>query len=228
MEGVKSRDLTVSARRIAAIVVAIGFHLILLIGLLRPIAPRMDTTPEMESSEAVLKVRFVSLTRLTPTPPASPTSQKTSVKEKIPPPVQRATHVAVRPPATGSTGVPSPPVADTPATPDQYTNGQTTSGDGGFRDRILNARHSQGIHGVPGSDRRVAPGIELTDPMNQGIGSVMRNAQRLFGVTNHHCIDVDVWQHLTPDELKERHLTAADVEKESQKYNCNRPLGLNF
>ncbi|WP_239951097.1 hypothetical protein [Dyella terrae] len=64
--------------------------------------------------------------------------------------------------------------------------------------------------------------------MNQGIGSVMRNAQRLFGVTNHHCIDVDVWQHLTPDELKERHLTAADVEKESQKYNCNRPLGLNF
>ncbi len=101
-------------------------------------------------------------------------------------------------------------------------------GDGGFRDRMLNAQHSQGVRGVPGSDRRVVPGIELTDPMSQGVGSVVRSAQRLFGVTSHHCIDVDVWQHLTPDELIERHLTAADVEKESQKYNCNRPLGLNF
>ncbi|MFC4529101.1 hypothetical protein ISN76_18840 [Dyella halodurans] len=64
--------------------------------------------------------------------------------------------------------------------------------------------------------------------MDQGIGSVMRSAQRLFGVTNRHCIDVDVWQHLSPDELKDRHLTAADVERESEKYNCNRPLGLNF
>jgi hypothetical protein len=71
-------------------------------------------------------------------------------------------------------------------------------------------------------------GVELTNPRDQGIGSVMRSAQRLFGVTNHHCVDVGVWQHLTEDELKDRHLSAADVEKASQKYNCNRPLGLSF
>lgn len=93
---------------------------------------------------------------------------------------------------------------------------------------MINAQHSQGIRGVPGTDRRFAPGIDLTDPMDQGVGSLVRGAQRLFGVTNRHCIDVDVWQHLTPDELKERHLTAAEVEKQSEKYNCNRPLGLNF
>lgn len=223
MGEVKSKDLTVSARRITAMVVAIGCHLILLMALLRPATPRTDMTSATESSAAALKARFVSLQRVTPMP------QKTSVTEKMPPPAKHVTQVAVHPPQAGSTGVPSPPVApDTPSAPDQYTSGQATTGDGGFRDRILNAEHSQGVRGVPGSDRRIAPGIELTDPMNQGVGSVVRSAQRLFGVTNHHCIDVDVWQHLSPDELKERHLTAADVEKESQKYNCNRPLGLNF
>nr|WP_199043297.1 hypothetical protein [Dyella sp. ASV24] len=210
-------------------VVAIGCHLILLMALLRPAAPRTDMTSAMESSEAVLKARFVSLRRLTPMPPASPVPRKTSVKERTSTPAHHITQAAIPPIQTGSISVPSPPVApDTPSAPDSYTSGQTTMGDGGFRDRMLNAQHSQGVRGVPGSDRRVVPGIELTDPMSQGVGSVVRSAQRLFGVTSHHCIDVDVWQHLTPDELIERHLTAADVEKESQKYNCNRPLGLNF
>jgi len=93
---------------------------------------------------------------------------------------------------------------------------------------MSDAQNAQRIRGVPGTDRRVAPGIELTAPMDQGIGSVLRNAQRLFGVSNRHCIDVDVWRHLSPDQLKDRHLTAADVERESDKYQCNRPPGLNF
>ncbi|QNK02125.1 hypothetical protein [Dyella telluris] len=103
-----------------------------------------------------------------------------------------------------------------------------TDGDGGFRDRMRNAQHVQDIHGVPGSDRAVAPGMALINPMDQGIGAVVRNAQRLFGVADHHCIDVDVWLHLSADELIARHLTVADVDKVSEKYHCNRPMGLNF
>lgn len=93
---------------------------------------------------------------------------------------------------------------------------------------MSDAQHSQGIRGVPGSDRRVVQGIQLTDPMNQGIGAVVRSAQRLFGVTNRHCIDVEVWQQLSPEELIARHLTEEDVKNESEKYECNRPKGLNF
>ncbi|HEY4091700.1 MAG TPA: hypothetical protein VGN46_09315 [Luteibacter sp.] len=68
----------------------------------------------------------------------------------------------------------------------------------------------------------------MTDPRNQGIGAVMRNAQRLFGVTNKHCIDVEVWSSLSTEELVARHLTPADVKAANAKYECNRPLGLSF
>jgi hypothetical protein len=64
--------------------------------------------------------------------------------------------------------------------------------------------------------------------MNQGVGAVMRNAQRLFGITDHHCIDVEVWQSLSPEALSARHLSPSDVRGEDEKYNCNRPLGLSF
>jgi hypothetical protein len=100
--------------------------------------------------------------------------------------------------------------------------------DGGFQQRLQEAQHGDAIHGVPGSDVRLAPGITLTDPRNQGIGAVMRNAQRLFGVTSKHCIDVDVWSKLSTDELIARHLTPADVKAANEKYQCNRPLGLSF
>ena len=93
---------------------------------------------------------------------------------------------------------------------------------------MRDAQTSQGIRGVPGSDRRVVQGIQLTDPMKQGVGAVVRSAQRLFGVTQRHCIDVEVWQQLSPEERIARHLTADDVKNESEKYDCNRPKGLSF
>ncbi|WP_445147029.1 hypothetical protein [Dyella sp. Tek66A03] len=230
--GVKSRDLPVSARRIVAMVVAIGCHLVLLMALLRPAAPRTDMAPEVENDEAALKVRFIS-PRALPAPrlvaPPLDVSPEAAVKQRMPRSVQRVAQVGVRlPEADSSDASPASIAPNTPSAPDQYTNNQTPTGDGGFRDRVLNSQHSQGIPGVPGSDRRVAPDLELTNPKDQGVGSVVRSTQRLFGITDRHCIDVEVWQHLTADELKVRYLSAADVEKESERYNCNRPLGLSF
>jgi hypothetical protein len=220
-------------------VVTIGCHLVMLMGLLRPVGRRAEVPREVENDQAALKVRFISPSRRMPLPPVSPALRlvgvpssvppKAWLKEKMPPPAQRVMHTAARPPeADAVSASPAPIAPDGTDAHDQYTSSQASTADGGFRERMLHAQHSQGIRGVPGSDRRFAQGIELTDPMDQGVGSVMRGAQRLFGVTNHHCIDVEAWQHLSPDELKARHLSAADVEKESEKYNCNRPLGLNF
>jgi hypothetical protein len=115
----------------------------------------------------------------------------------------------------------------TPATTPQ-AGVATSMGDGGFRQRLLEAQQGQAIHGVPGSDARLAPGLQLTDPRNQGIGAAMRSAQRLFGITSKHCIDVDVWSKLSTEELVARHLTPADVRAANEKYQCNRPLGLSF
>ncbi|WP_430390674.1 hypothetical protein [Dyella sp. 20L07] len=147
------------------------------------------------------------------------------MKEQLSAPAQSATTVTPSPTEADSTNDNAPSLS---VTPDQYTSNQISTEDGGLRNRISKAQRSQDIRGVPGSDTPVAPGIALTNPMNQGIGSVVRSTQRLFGVTERHCIDVDVWQHLTPDELKARNLSAADVAKQSEKYNCNRPMGLNF
>lgn len=64
--------------------------------------------------------------------------------------------------------------------------------------------------------------------MSQGIGAVMRTAQRAFGVKNSHCVDVDVWRHLTPQELSARHVSPGDVDEVDEKYDCNEPPGLHF
>ena len=56
----------------------------------------------------------------------------------------------------------------------------------------------------------------------------MRKTQRLFGITSRHCIDVDAWRHLTPQELSARHISPDNVDKTDEKYDCNRPPGLSF
>lgn len=239
VQGVKSRGPTVSARRIGAMVVTIGCHLGLLIVLLQPVASYNDMSPVVENGAVALKLRFILSSRPTTTPLASPAlrlvvfspgvPRKALVKEAIPPPGQRVAHVTARP---TSTNVSPHPVAlvlpNVLASPDQYTNSQASTEDGGFRERLLNAQHSDDVHGVPGSDRPIVPGIQLINPMNQGIGAVARKMQRLFGITDHHCIDVEVWKSLTPEELIARHISLDDVKAEAEKYNCYHPLGLNF
>lgn len=239
LQGVKSRGPTVSARRIVAMVVTIGCHLGLLIVLLQPVASYTDMSPMVENNAAALKLQFILSSRQTGTPLVSPTlllvvlspgdPRKALVKKAIAPPGQRIPHVTARP---ASTNVSPPPVVlvlpNVLASPDKYTNSQTSTEDGGFRERLLNAQHSDDTHRVPGSDRPIVPGIQLINPMNQGIGAVARKMQRLFSITDHHCIDVEVWKSLTPEELIARHISFDDVKAEAEKYNCYHPLGLNF
>lgn len=236
VEGSKSEGLALCARRVAAMVVAMGCHLVLLLGVLRPAAPRTEAAVTMESSDATLKVRFVqqraasaslTLSALRSGMHTPVANRRVPAMEKLSPSASRSAHVAARS-VEASTSIIPPNAYPSSAAPTPYASTQTPSEDGGFRDRMSDAQHSQGIRGVPGSDRRVVQGIQLTDPMNQGIGAVVRSAQRLFGVTNRHCIDVEVWQQLSPEELIARHLTEEDVKNESEKYECNRPKGLNF
>lgn len=102
------------------------------------------------------------------------------------------------------------------------------SSDGGFLERLNVAQRSYSVHGVPGSDTTYAPGIHLVDPMEQGAGAVLRTAQRAFGIENAHCIDVDVWRHLTLRELGARHISPDDVDSVDEKYRCNDPPGLHI
>jgi hypothetical protein len=230
-----------SIRRIVALTITIGCHLGLLIVMLEPTAPRMDTTTETWNEIGSLRIRIISSSRIVPASPpvsttAPPSPPKVAVK-LLPtaprrvaadlPPKPRSHLSLATPPPSAKAPHPQPTNDGTPAT-EQYTDQPATVGDGGFHQRLLDAERSGEIRGVPGSDRQIVPGIQLADPMTQGVSHVMRQTQRLFGITNHHCIDVEVLKSLTPEDLIARHLTLADVKKEEEKWDCNSPLGLHF
>ena len=225
-----------SARRVAAMVVAIGYHVFLLMVLLRPVAHDPDVAEVLTlNNTATLEVRFISPPRPTRPPPVNG-APRASLAPSAAAHVQPGKQAFSHPPPTQLVTLPSPPqteprppdTSDQIVAPQPYTNTRAPASDGGFRERLFDAQHAQRIRGIPGSDAPVASGIQLTDPMNQGVGAVLRSTQRLFGITDRHCIDVEVWQSLSPDELTARHLSPEDVKREDDKYNCNRPLGLNF
>jgi hypothetical protein len=231
-------------------VVAIASHAGLLVALLPPASFRWVPARIDREPDSTLQLRLVppTIAVASPAPPAPipraiarPAAKRqtnaaaaaavNSVSTTAPADAMKSvTRPDVTPPhapttaagTSASGGLPAAQLPDvTASTPGNLT-------DGGFAERLRNAQQGQAIHGVPGSDLRRAPGMQMTDPMNQGIGAVLRNTQRLFGVTNKHCIDVEVWQSLSPDELVARHLSPADVQRANEKYGCNRPLGLSF
>lgn len=220
----KSSNLRESGRRVTVMVVVISCHLGLLLLLLRPAIYDRSTTLVARNNPFVLKLHFIRQPQSTSTRLALPATlrvQRTpSMRAPEPPPTARATHAAAPPPETSS--------ASTARTPDQDTDNDASTRDGGFQERLRNAQHSHAVHGVPGSDTPFVSGIRLVDPMSQGIGAVMRKAQRLFGVTNRHCVDVEIWRQLTPQELSARHISPDAVDKADEKYDCNRPPGLSF
>jgi hypothetical protein len=226
-----------SVRRVMALVMAIGSHLMLVVLLLRPAGPRR-IEPMRRAVVAVGRgadhgLHVVELRLFEPPPASSP----------LPPPLlpalQRAAAVTParhpRPPA------PAAPPASSSNRPAVPTRGldlhlpsgaeegdRLADGDGGFRDRLRSAGQADRRRGLPGTDAHVVPGIRLTAPSDQGIGAVMRKMQRLFGITGHACIDVDVWSGLSRRELAERHITPDQVKRLAERYHCNEPPGLHF
>jgi hypothetical protein len=236
------KDFALSSRRVVAMAVAIGCHGFLLAIILRPASDPRDPLAVVVDESSSLELNFI-LPRPTSARSSAPQTAELAGRRGRPANLWRssqarhldadATRADKRPtnaPSSAETTAPStdPVVSPNHVATDRQGAFSSPSGDGGFRDRLLDAQHSTGVPNIPGSDHRIAHGIQLTDPMNQGVGAVMRDTQRLFGVTNRHCIDVEVWQSLSPDELSARHLTPDDVRSEGEKYNCNRPLGLSF
>lgn len=224
---VKSSSLREASRRVAILVLVISSHLGLLLLLLRPVILYRHTTAVAGNKPRVLELRF-----FRPLPPSLPhlvlavhRLVAPSVHSHTTPPARSSKPPTVKPAARRA----PPPLATRLTSAREADPGGTDSlGDGGFQERLRLAQHSRSVHGVPGSDTPSAPGIHLVDPMNQGIGAVMRTTQRAFGITSSHCVDVDVWRHLTPQELSARHISSSDVDEVDRKYGCNKPLGLHF
>ena len=83
------------------------------------------------------------------------------------------------------------------------------------------ARQSN-VH-LPGSGVAIVQGIHMVDPKMQGIGGVARRLQSLFGIPDHHCVDVDGWRRLSTQEMLDRDISPAEVEETAAEYHCLPP-----
>jgi len=244
--GVDLKRDALSPRRIAAMVIALGCHVSLLMVLLKPASAIIGSARFLNDQAAMLELRFVSARPTVSVSSASVSGSQgpRAIGRREEPTIERrpsrtpSVGAVMSPLPSHSLSVPAPAVVREALPATAMSSGASASnlsiapsdfsGDGGFRSRLLDAQHSQDVRGVPGSDARLAPGLQLTDPMNQGVGAVMRSTQRLFGIADRHCIDAEVWQSLSPEELSARHLSPSDLRDQAAKYNCNRPLGLSF
>lgn len=210
-------------RRGVALGAALSLHLALWL-LLRPAVWELRATTDAQIRHPVLQLRL--LPRAVPAqapavaavPRAAQRAAQEQARRKLPL-APAVTPARVAPPVL-------PPVV--PDTPSAFARSQPASGDGGFHQRLRQAQRAYAIHGVPGSTVPRVAGIRLIDPRNQGVGAAVRQVQRLFGIPDHHCIDVDVWRHLTPQELSARHISPDEVDRVDRQYQCNRPPGLSF
>lgn len=214
-------------RRGVALAVSMSFHLAVLVLMAWPAVHKRSVTPTEGRRLHAIQLRFFrppSAHKAASSPgviaPALRAPTTLSAPWLKPPTVRYATRAALLPTEKHPPGAPA---ASTPIGGDK-----SAIGDGGFRERRLEAQRSYAVHGIPGSDQPRVAGIALIDPRTQGIGAVMRGAQRLFGIANRHCVDVDLWRNLTPQELIARHVSPGEVDRTDETYHCNRPSGLSF
>ena len=216
-----------SMRRCLALGAAILFNFAWLILLLRPAAlERVDAHRHHDSRDA-LRLRFVPIVAPPEVHASAPAPRRIAparwrhpVRPTIPSQTAMPGHAQ---PVVSPWSAPSLPVR-----PTADIDHPVTSEDGGFDRRLRGAQHAGAIHGVPGSQTPRVAGIHFIDPQTQGLRGAVRQLQRLFGITNHHCVDVDVWRHLSPRELAERHISPSDVDRVDAENHCNQPPGLHF
>ncbi|MDE2308164.1 MAG: hypothetical protein KGJ97_07740 [Xanthomonadaceae bacterium] len=210
-------------RRGVALGVAISFHIAVLMLVLRPAINEPGAAADRRSNHhRGLELRLLRWQVFPETHGALPARRVTAPAMRAhAKPAAHPSQTATRQAPRVSAHPPGAPVTPTVASGHH-------SDDGGFRERLLKAQHAYAVHGVPGSDTPLVAGIHLIDPRAQGAGAVVRQLQRLFGIASRHCIDVDVWRHLTPQELSARHISPDEVDRVGHENHCNRPAGLNF
>jgi hypothetical protein len=226
----RAHHLRDTGRRVAVLVVVISCHIGLLVLVVGPAPYDPEAASGVVDSSANIALRFFRQPRLPSSHvPALPLARSMpGLQRRLILPKESAMPLTV--PQAAPAATPSSEARQTsqPDIPTPYSSTVSHAGDGGFQGRLDKASPSYGASRLPGSDTPVITGIQLADPGSQGVGAVMRDAQRLFGIKSSHCIDVNTWRSLTSQELSARHISPDDVDRTDEKYACNAPPGLHF
>ncbi|BFI94504.1 MAG: hypothetical protein RSP_00140 [Rhodanobacter sp.] len=99
------------------------------------------------------------------------------------------------------------------AAPSGIPGGGRFAPDAGYaRDNVQLPGGMQPVHGMPV--------FRMVDPRMQGMAGAVRRLQRLFGVPDSHCVDVDVWRHMTVAERIARHIDDSRIEETAARHGC--------
>ncbi len=64
----------------------------------------------------------------------------------------------------------------------------------------------------------------MIPPQQQGVAGALRTLQGLFGIAPKPCVDVDVWRTMTREERFKHHVTQAQIDATTERYDCYKYL----
>lgn len=69
-----------------------------------------------------------------------------------------------------------------------------------------------------------APSFQMIDPKMQGVAvGLVRAIGGITGAEDPRCVDLDVWQGMTPEERIKNHISEEDMENIQANHNCGTP-----
>lgn len=197
-------------RRLATHVVVIGIHLgawLLFFGDMVP--PWSAPHTRVDQRRDSLDIRLIPAP--VPVPVRAPPPIRFAPPRRLPSRASGTTHTtraAQAPMATTADFVETPPAAPLA----DYIPGGSLLRDQG--------RSFPPAVRLPGSGTPIVQGLHMIDPRMQGAAGVARALQTFFGVTNPHCVDVEVWRGMTTAERLARHISSTQVEHTAEEYHC--------
>jgi hypothetical protein len=203
-----------SGRRIGVQATVIGMHLGIFWLIQQPTKPWRPVVSPRVDARVGLRIQLLH----TSTPVMSPS---TSQLTHPPQPISPARRLSVRRPTTSSEPVGT---EQTDATTPHTLRWNLPSGEAD--QSYISNRPSDGagfqrsVKRLPGSSMAIVPGIHMVDPRTQGVAGAVRAVQALFGVADHHCVDVATWRSLSTEELLARHISPEAVDRTAAAYHC--------
>jgi hypothetical protein len=202
--------------RVATMAVVLLIHAGFVILLLLPAgAWRWRGTTRAPRSDA-LSLRFMALPSVLPLRPRAkvlPHVHATTPMRR-PMPVVSVVAPKPQPRLAVSASVPSASADDIrSAQPSYIAGGGRFATDSGFtRDNVHLPGSAQPVHGMPV--------FHMVDPQMQGIAGAVRTVQKLFGIPDSHCVDVDVWRAMTTSERIAKHIDDERIDETAARYHC--------
>lgn len=193
--------------------VVIVLHLMLLIALLRPLAPWSPASMPMAAIDArrALHVRLIAA----PLPrKALRSAANVSVPERpSASPARSPEHTA----PSAEASLPAKPVNL------QMSSAAAKSVPGYVAGGGFQLPAATPAICLPGAPRAHAPTFHMIDPKLRGFGGVVHLIGALAGAVDPACLDVQVWKTMSVETLLEHHVTPAQVARTADEHHCAEP-----